>query len=94
MLFCDPQAVLVGVSVQKLNKDTQTKVTMADAREIKKLAQQPRVLDQLAASLAPSIYGHAVIKKGKLCSTGFCFTTTSYINHLAHCCDSILSVDY
>ncbi|GFR50760.1 hypothetical protein Agub_g13027 [Astrephomene gubernaculifera] len=58
------RAVLVGVSVHKLNKDSQTKVTMADAREIKKLAQRPRVLDLLGGSLAPSIYGHDIIKKG------------------------------
>ncbi|GIL50949.1 hypothetical protein Vafri_7014 [Volvox africanus] len=58
------KAVLVGVSVHKLNKESQTKVTMADAREIKRLAQRPRVLDLLGSSLAPSIYGHNVIKKG------------------------------
>ncbi|GLC36964.1 hypothetical protein PLESTB_000173500 [Pleodorina starrii] len=58
------KAVLVGVSVHKLNKDSQTKVTMADAREIKRLAQRPRVLDLLGASLAPSIFGHDIIKKG------------------------------
>ncbi|PNW82821.1 hypothetical protein CHLRE_06g295700v5 [Chlamydomonas reinhardtii] len=58
------KAVLVGISVQKLNKDSQTKVTMADAREIKRLASKPRVLDLLGASLAPSIFGHDIIKKG------------------------------
>lgn len=63
--MCRPQAVLVGISVQKLNKDSQTKVTMADAREIKRLASKPRVLDLLGASLAPSIFGHDIIKKGE-----------------------------
>ncbi|KAG2495127.1 hypothetical protein HYH03_006737 [Edaphochlamys debaryana] len=58
------KAMLVGISVQKLNKDAQTKVTMADAREIKKLAARPRVLDLLGGSLAPSIFGHDIIKKG------------------------------
>ncbi|GIM02936.1 hypothetical protein Vretimale_7766 [Volvox reticuliferus] len=58
------KAMLVGVSVHKLNKESQTKVTMADAREIKRLAQRPRVLDLLGGSLAPSIYGHDIIKKG------------------------------
>lgn len=55
----------MGVSVQKLNKDAQTKVTMADAREIKRLAQRASVLDLLGASLAPSIFGHDTIKKGE-----------------------------
>jgi DNA replicative helicase MCM subunit Mcm2 (Cdc46/Mcm family) len=63
--FPAPQAALVGISVHKLNKDSQTKVTMADAREIKRLAQRPRVLDLLGASLAPSIFGHDIIKKGE-----------------------------
>ncbi|KXZ51060.1 hypothetical protein GPECTOR_14g46 [Gonium pectorale] len=58
------KAAMVGISVHKLNKDSQTKVTMADAREIKRLASRPRVLDLLGASLAPSIFGHDIIKKG------------------------------
>ena len=39
---------------------------MADRANIEKLAAEPDVLDQLAASLAPSIYGHRTIKKGLL----------------------------
>ena len=33
-------------------------------RNINKLSKEPTVLDQLANSLAPSIYGHETIKKG------------------------------
>ena len=37
---------------------------MSACRNIQELAQQPDVLDQLANSIAPSIYGHQFIKKG------------------------------
>lgn len=33
-------------------------------RNINKLSKEPTVLEQLANSLAPSIYGHETIKKG------------------------------
>lgn len=35
-------------------------------RSIEKLVTQPGALDQIAKSLAPSIYGHDTIKKGLL----------------------------
>lgn len=59
------QAVLVGVSLQKLSKEAQTRVTLAETRAIKELSRKPKVLDLLARSLAPSIYGHDIIKKGE-----------------------------
>ena len=37
---------------------------MQDIRNIEKLAADPDVLDILARSLAPSIYGHRLIKRG------------------------------
>jgi hypothetical protein len=43
-----------------------SKITYQDIKNIEALAAEPDVLDQLAASLAPSIYGHKVIKKGLL----------------------------
>ena len=43
-----------------------SKITLQDIRNIESLAAQPDVLEQLASSLAPSIYGHKVIKKGLL----------------------------
>jgi DNA replication licensing factor MCM3 len=39
-------------------------VTADDIERIERLAAAPDVLDQLAASLAPSIYGHDLVKKG------------------------------
>ncbi|MEW5300814.1 MAG: hypothetical protein WDW36_003718 [Sanguina aurantia] len=60
------RAVVVGVSVQKLNRESQTRITVQDAREIKALSGRPRILSLLGASLAPSIYGHDTIKNGLL----------------------------
>ena len=40
------------------------KITLQDIKNIEALAAQPDALDQLSRSLAPSIYGHSVIKKG------------------------------
>ena len=39
-------------------------ITVQDIRNVEALAARPDVLDVLARSLAPSIYGHALIKKG------------------------------
>ena len=39
-------------------------ITVQDIRSIEKLAADPDVLDILARSLAPSIYGHRLIKRG------------------------------
>lgn len=38
-------------------------VTVQDIRNVEALAAEPNVLDILARSLAPSIYGHYLIKK-------------------------------
>lgn len=43
-----------------------SKITLTDIKNIEKLAAEPDALDQLANSLAPSIYGHKVIKRGLL----------------------------
>ena len=40
------------------------KLTAADVKHIEQLAAQPDVLEVLARSLAPSIYGHHTIKLG------------------------------
>ena len=37
---------------------------MQDIKNVEQLAADPNVLDVLARSLAPSIYGHNLIKKG------------------------------
>mmetsp|Transcript_27203 Transcript_27203/g.59413 ORF Transcript_27203/g.59413 Transcript_27203/m.59413 type:complete len:877 (-) Transcript_27203:705-3335(-) len=58
------KAVVVGVSIQKLTKENQVKHTVEEARHIRRLAEQPTVLQTLANSLAPSIYGHEIIKRG------------------------------
>ena len=39
-------------------------ITVQDIRNVEQLAADPSVLDILARSLPPSIYGHNLIKKG------------------------------
>ena len=39
-------------------------ITVQDIKNVEQLAASPAVLDILARSLAPSIYGHSLIKKG------------------------------
>jgi len=58
------KAVVVGVSVHKLTKESQVKFTVDEAILIRKLAQRQDVLDLLSRSLAPSILGHDIIKQG------------------------------
>ena len=65
-------AVLLGASVQKLSGGPgggsggsgDGAVTADDIENIESLASSPDVLRQLAASLAPSIYGHDLVKLG------------------------------
>ena len=59
-----PQAVIVGVSVQKLTRENTVKHTMAEVQQIRQLAGRDDILPLLANSLAPSIYGHDIIKRG------------------------------
>ena len=54
----------MGISVQKLTRENTVKHTMAEVQQIRQLSNRPDVLDLLAHSLAPSIYGHDMIKRG------------------------------
>ena len=63
-LSSPPQAVIVGISVQKLTRENTVKHTMAEVQQIRSLAGREDVLQLLANSLAPSIYGHDIIKRG------------------------------
>ena len=38
------------------------KITEEDERQIKQLARDPKIVDKIIASIAPSIYGHTDIK--------------------------------
>ena len=59
------RAVVVANNVRQLVRDaSSTEITAQDLLNAEKLAKEPDVLDQLAASIAPSIYGHEMIKKG------------------------------
>lgn len=54
----------MGISVQKLTRENTVKVTVAEVQEIRRLAARKDILNILAASLAPSIYGHDLVKRG------------------------------
>ncbi|KAK9824374.1 hypothetical protein WJX72_009826 [[Myrmecia] bisecta] len=59
------RAVVVANNVRKLVRDAgSVDITEQDLANADKLAAEPDVLEQLAASIAPSIYGHEIIKKG------------------------------
>ncbi|KAA6417220.1 MAG: DNA replication licensing factor MCM3 protein 1-like [Trebouxia sp. A1-2] len=58
------KAVVVGNSVRQLSREADRDLTADDIRNARALAHEPDVLSQLANSMAPSIYGHNVIKQG------------------------------
>lgn len=61
------RTVLVVNYVRQLSKENAGPVmTDHDIRHIKEAAQQPNIFQLLSQSLAPSIYGHAFIKKAVL----------------------------
>lgn len=60
------KAVLVGCSVQKLSKTSQKQNTQEEVAQMRTILKRPDALDLMARSLAPSIYGHNLIKKGLL----------------------------
>jgi DNA replication licensing factor MCM3 len=47
-----------------LTKTNRTKISPAENLALIKLCQEGKALETLAASLAPSIYGHETVKKG------------------------------
>ena len=50
--------------VQGFARAAAAAITVQDIRNVEALAARPDVLDVLSRSLAPSIYGHRLIKKG------------------------------
>jgi len=61
------RAVLIANNVRAIGKDTHMLVMSADdAQNIKAIARRKDVFELLSRSLAPSIYGHAYIKKAVL----------------------------
>lgn len=61
------RAVMIANNVRMIGKDTHVPVmTLDDVQNIKSIAKRKDVFDLLARSLAPSIYGHAYIKKAIL----------------------------
>ena len=58
------KSVVVANAVRHASSDASCSVSREDLRRIKHIANSPSPLDTLAASFAPTIYGHEMIKKG------------------------------
>ena len=58
-----PHQVVANHVKQLVRDEASARIDMADIRRVEALAGEPDILDQLGASLAPSIYGHDTIKK-------------------------------
>jgi hypothetical protein len=58
-----PRSVVIGISTERLTRDRRT-WTPEDRAHIVAVARRPWALQLLARSLAPSIYGHDLIKEG------------------------------
>lgn len=58
------RTVIISNSIRRLSKEAKNvQFTSSDLKNLRKLSQQENVLDTLADSIAPSIYGHHYIKK-------------------------------
>ena len=58
------RTILIANNISLLNKEANAPIyTQRDLQEIKKIAARDDAFDLLSRSLAPSIYGHAWIKK-------------------------------
>jgi DNA replication licensing factor MCM3 len=59
--------VVIANNITSLSKESTTFVTREDVHRCKRLARKHDIVDTLAASVAPSIQGHNVVKKAILC---------------------------
>lgn len=58
------RTVIIANSIRRLSKEASNiQFTSSDLKNLRKLSQKENVLDMLANSFAPSIYGHHYIKK-------------------------------
>ncbi|KAG1666483.1 hypothetical protein FOA52_004865 [Chlamydomonas sp. UWO 241] len=58
------RATVVGISAQKLTRENTIKHTYEEIRTIQELSKRSDILQLLANSLCPSIFGHDIIKRG------------------------------
>ncbi|GMH38372.1 hypothetical protein BSKO_06256 [Bryopsis sp. KO-2023] len=58
------RGVLVANNIKLINKSLKDDITLEEVKKIKQLSRSPDVLERLAQSLAPTIFGHDIIKKG------------------------------
>ena len=61
-MYC--RSVLVAVYVEKLTKECQIQLTENDVMNIRIQSSRPNILRILSRSLAPSIFGHDMVKQG------------------------------
>jgi len=58
------KSLVVALHVEKLSREERVALTPAESELIQEQAARPDILERLASSIAPSIYGHALIKRG------------------------------
>ncbi|CAD5227406.1 unnamed protein product [Bursaphelenchus okinawaensis] len=61
------RTILIANNVILLSKESSPKFDQQDVKNISRLSKRKDIVDLLARSLAPSIYGHEEVKKAVLC---------------------------
>lgn len=61
------RSILIANNIILLSKESVPKFERLDVKNIGDLSKRPDIVDILARSLAPSIYGHEEVKKAVLC---------------------------
>lgn len=61
------RTMLMSNNISQLNKESQMNLNREEVSQCKKLAKNKDIFELLSKSLAPSIHGHAYVKKAILC---------------------------
>ncbi|XP_055324264.1 DNA replication licensing factor Mcm3 [Sitodiplosis mosellana] len=61
------RTVVIANNISQLNKESNLNISREEVAQCKKLAKNNDIFELLAKSLAPSIHGHAYVKKAILC---------------------------
>lgn len=60
------RTVLIALDIKPMRVEHETKVSEQDVKQIEKISKTPKLLEFMAKSIAPSIYGHDFIKQSVL----------------------------
>lgn len=66
-VFCFSRTILIATNVTQLSKEATLFISREDVKNCRKLVKRRNIFDLLGRSMAPSIHGHAFIKKAILC---------------------------